>query len=120
MLPNVLAPVDEEVRRLLVRILSKRGIEIVTSARVEGLEDEGGKKRVIASTDKGQRNFEAEYVLMAVSRRTNTSGLQHLFEQGLDNDRGRVRVNDKMETNLPGIYAVGDLVHGAGLAHVGE
>jgi len=40
------------------------------------------------------------------------------MEQGLDNDRGRVRVNEKMETNLPGIYAIGDLVHGAGLAHV--
>jgi len=40
------------------------------------------------------------------------------MEQGLDNDRGRVRVNEKMETSLPGIYAIGDLVHGAGLAHV--
>jgi len=40
------------------------------------------------------------------------------MEQGLDNDRGRVRVNEKMETNLPGIFAIGDLVHGAGLAHV--
>ena len=40
------------------------------------------------------------------------------MEQGLDNERGRVRVNEKMETNLPGIYAIGDLVHGAGLAHV--
>ncbi len=40
------------------------------------------------------------------------------MEQGLDNDRGRVRVNEKLETNLPGIYAIGDLIHGAGLAHV--
>jgi dihydrolipoamide dehydrogenase len=55
---------------------------------------------------------------MAVSRKANTSGLDRLMEQGLDNERGRVRVNEKMETNLPGIYAVGDLVHGAGLAHV--
>src|SRR5581483_4618464 len=55
---------------------------------------------------------------MAVRRRANTSGLEKLMEQGLDNDRGRVRVNEKMETNLPGIYAIGDLVHGAGLAHV--
>ncbi|MBO0795436.1 MAG: FAD-dependent oxidoreductase, partial [Ktedonobacteraceae bacterium] len=54
----------------------------------------------------------------AVSRRANTSGLERLMEQGLDTDRGRVRVNEKMETNLPGIYAIGDLVHGAGLAHV--
>jgi dihydrolipoamide dehydrogenase len=118
MLPNILAPVDDEVRRLLVRILSKRGIEIVTSAKVESIEEENGKKKVVATTDKGQQNYPAEYVLVAVSRRANTSGLQQLIEQGLDNDRGRIRVNEKMETNLPGFYAIGDLVHGAGLAHV--
>jgi dihydrolipoamide dehydrogenase len=118
MLPNILAPVDEEVRRLLVRILSKRGIEIVVDAKVESIADEDGKKKVTVSTDKGERSFSGEYVLMAVSRRANTSGLEQLIEQGLDNDRGRVRVNEKMETNLPGIYAIGDLVHGAGLAHV--
>jgi len=118
MLPNILAPVDEEVRRLLVRILSKRGINIVTGAKVESIADEGDLKKVIASTTKGEQSFSGEYVLMAVSRSANTSGLQHLMEQGLDNDRGCVRVNEKMETNLPGIYAIGDLVHGAGLAHV--
>lgn len=118
MLPNVLAPLDDEVRKLLVRILSKRGIEIVTGAKVETIADEGKLKKVTASTEKGEQSFTAEYVLMAVSRRANTSGLEKLMEQGLDTDRGRVRVNDKMETNLPGIYAIGDLVHGAGLAHV--
>ena len=118
MLLNILAPVDEEVRRLLVRILSKRGINIVTGAKVESIADEGDLKKVIANTTKGEQSFSGEYVLMAVSRRANTSGLQHLMEQGLDNDRGCVRVNEKMETNLPGIYAIGDLVHGAGLAHV--
>lgn len=118
MLPNILAPVDEEVRKLLVRVLSKRGIEIVTGAKVESIADEGKLKKVIASTDKGEKSFTGEYVLMAVSRRANTSGLEKLIAQGLDNDRGRVRVNAKMETNLPGIYAIGDLVHGAGLAHV--
>ncbi len=118
MLPNILAPVDEEVRRLLVRILSKRGINIVTDTKVESIADEGELKKVIASTPKGEQSFSGEYVLMAVSRRANNSGLQQLMEQGLDNDRGRVRVNEKMETNLPGIYAIGDLIHGAGLAHV--
>lgn len=118
MLPNVLAPVDDEVRRLLVRILSKRGINIVTNAKVEAIEDNKDQKVVIASTDKGQQRFNAEYVLVAVSRRANTNGLHQLIEHGLDTDRGRVRVNEKMETNLPGIYAIGDLVHGAGLAHV--
>ena len=118
MLPNVLEPLDEEVRKLILRILSKRGIEIVTGAKVESIADEGKLKKVTASTEKGERSFTAEYVLMAVSRRANTNGLEKLMEQGLDTDRGRVRVNDKMETNLPGIYAIGDLVHGAGLAHV--
>jgi len=118
MLPQVLAPLDDEVRKLLVRILSKRGIEIVTNARVESIADDGKLKRVTASTEKGEQSFSAEYVLMAVSRRANTSGLDKLIEQGLDADRGRVRVNEQMATNLPGIYAIGDLVHGAGLAHV--
>jgi len=118
MLPNVLAPVDEEVRKLLVRILSKRGINIVTGAKVESISDEGDLKKVVASSAKGEQSFNGEYVLMAVSRRANTSGLEHLMEEGLDNDRGRVRVNEEMETNLPGIYAIGDLIHGAGLAHV--
>jgi len=118
MLPDILAPVDDEVRRLLVRILGKRGINIVTGAKVESIADESNLKKVTASTEKGEQSFNGEYVLMAVSRKANTSGLEHLIEQGLDNDRGRVRVNEKMETNLPGIYAIGDLVHGAGLAHV--
>ena len=118
MLPTILAPLDEEVRRLLVRTLTKRGIDVVTEAKVESIADDGDMKKVIAQTDKGEQTFTGEYVLMAVSRRANTSGLDQLMEQGLDNDRGRVRVNEKMETNLPGIYAIGDLVHGAGLAHV--
>src|SRR5438876_8604294 len=118
MLPNILPPVDDEVRRLLVSILSKRGIEIATGAKVESIADEGNLKKVIASSEKGEQSFSGEYVLIAVSRTANTSGLEHLMEQGLDNDRGRIRVNEKMETNLPGIYAIGDLVHGAGLAHV--
>jgi dihydrolipoamide dehydrogenase len=118
MLPTILAPVDDEVRKLLVRLLTRRGITIVTDTRVEAIAEEGDMKKVTASTPNGDKSFTGEYVLMAVSRKANTSGLEHLVEQGLDNDRGRVRVNEKMETNLPGIYAIGDLVHGAGLAHV--
>ncbi len=118
MLPDVLAPLDDEVRKLLVRILSRRGITIVTGAAVDAIADEGGLKKVTASGEQGEQTFTGEYVLIAVSRHANTSGLEQLMEQGLDNERGRVRVNEKMETNLPGIYAIGDLIHGAGLAHV--
>jgi dihydrolipoamide dehydrogenase len=118
MLPNILAPVDDEVRKLIMRIFNRRNITIATDTRVEAIEDDGDMKKVIAATGKGQQSFPGEYVLIAVSRRANNWGLEHLMEQGLDNDRGRVRVNEKMETNLPAIYAIGDLVHGAGLAHV--
>src|SRR6266566_5008929 len=118
MLPNILAPVDEELRRLLARILGRRGITIATGTKVESIAEENNLKKVTASTEQGEQSFTAEYVLMAVSRRANTWGLEHLMEEGLDNDRGRVRMNGKMETNLPGIYAIGDLIHGAGLAHV--
>ncbi|MFL5695546.1 MAG: dihydrolipoyl dehydrogenase [Ktedonobacteraceae bacterium] len=118
MLPTILAPLDDEVRTLLVRALNKRGITIATNAKVESVADEGNLKKVTASTPQGEKSFSGEYVLMAVSRRANTSGLEQLMEQGLESERGRVLVNEKMETNLPGIYAIGDLVHGAGLAHV--
>jgi dihydrolipoamide dehydrogenase len=118
MLPTILAPLDDEVRALLVRSLGKSGINIATEARVETIADEGDLKQVTASTPQGPKSFSGEYVLMAVSRRASTLGLEQLMEQGLENERGRVLVNEKMETNLPGIYAIGDLVHGAGLAHV--
>jgi len=118
MLPNILAPVDDDVRKLLVRIYNRRDITIATGVKVESIEDDGEMKKVIGSGETGQQSFSGEYVLMAVSRRANTWGMEQLMEQGLDNDRGHVRVNEKMETNLPGIYAIGDLIHGAGLAHV--
>ena len=66
MLPDTLAPVDDKVRRLLVRILGRRGIEIATGAKVESIADEGKLKNVIASTEKGEQSFTGEYVLIAV------------------------------------------------------
>src|SRR5260370_7689348 len=85
MLPNILAPVDDEVRRLLVRILGRRDITIATDTRVESIADEGNLKKVTASTGKGEQSFTVEYVLMPVTRRTNPSALEHLLQQGLDN-----------------------------------
>src|SRR6266566_6113932 len=91
MLPNILAPVDDDVRKLLVRIYNRRDITIATGVKVESIEDDGEMKKVIGSGETGQQSFSGEYVLMAVSRRANTWGLEQLMEQGLDNDRGRVR-----------------------------
>src|SRR5260370_7152937 len=88
MLPNILAPVDDEVRRLLVRILGRRDITIATDTRVESIADEGNLKKVTASTGKGEQSFTGEYELMSVSRRATTSGLEPLMKQRLTNDLG--------------------------------
>ena len=65
-------------------------------------------------------SFEAEKVLVAIGRRANTASL-NLDAAGLNNDRGRIIVNDKMETNVPGVYAIGDCVFGkAQLAHTAQ
>ena len=53
-------------------------------------------------------SFEAEKVLVAIGRRANTASL-NLEAGGIDNDRGRIIVNDRMQTNIPGVYAVGDV-----------
>jgi dihydrolipoamide dehydrogenase len=120
MLPALIANEDEEVRQALQKSLSKRGVEIHLNARVEGISDADGAKRVTATTPEGQKTFDAEYVLVATGRKSNTSGLDALVNSGLALDRGKVIANERMETNLPGVYAIGDLVGRTWLAHVAE
>jgi len=120
MLPSIIANEDEEVRQALTRSFTRRGIEVNTGARVESIADAGGKKRVTAATENGQKTFDGEYVLVAVGRKANPTGLDDLIKAGLAMDRGRVVANERMETNLPGVYAIGDLVGRTWLAHVAE
>lgn len=120
MLPAIIANEDEEAIRALTQSLTKRGIKINTNAKVESIEDADGKKRVTATTADGKKSFDGEYVLVAVGRQANPAGLDVLAKAGLNMERGRVLANEKMETNLPGVYAIGDLVGRTWLAHVAE
>jgi dihydrolipoamide dehydrogenase len=121
MLPAIIANEDEETRNALARSLTKRGVKIVTGAKVESIEDADGKKRVTATTSDGSKQtFDGEYVLVAVGRQANPVGLDALVKAGLKMERGCVVANEKMETNLPGVYAIGDLVGRTWLAHVAE
>ncbi|HEX5158439.1 MAG TPA: dihydrolipoyl dehydrogenase [Ktedonobacterales bacterium] len=121
MLPAIIANEDEETRNALARSLTKRGVKIVTGAKVESIEDANGKKRVTATTSDGSKaTFDGEYVLVAVGRQANPVGLDALVKAGLKMERGCVVVNEKMETSLPGVYAIGDLVGRTWLAHVAE
>ncbi|HEV2404356.1 MAG TPA: dihydrolipoyl dehydrogenase, partial [Ktedonobacterales bacterium] len=118
MLPSIIANEDEEVVKAATRSFTKRGIQIATGAKVETIADAGNLKRVTASTADGQKTFDGEYVLVAVGRQANPAGLDGLASAGLAMERGRVIANERMETNLPGVYAIGDLVGRTWLAHV--
>ncbi len=118
MLPSIIANEDQEVSAALTRSFAKRGIQVHLNAKVESIADAGKVKRVTATTPEGQKTYDGEYVLVAVGRKANTAGLDGLIKAGLQMDRGRVVANEKLRTNLPGVYAIGDLVGRTWLAHV--
>ncbi|HEU5440050.1 MAG TPA: FAD-dependent oxidoreductase, partial [Ktedonobacterales bacterium] len=118
MLPSMIANEDEEVRNALTRSFMRRGIEIHTNATVQSISDAGNLKRVTASTPEGEKTYDGEYVLVAVGRKANPAGLDGLIRAGLAMDRDRVIANERMQTNLSGVYAIGDLVGKTMLAHV--
>ncbi len=118
MMPSILPREDTEAAQGLARALSRRGISINTDARVESIGDANGLKRVTAATPGGPKTFDGEYVLVAVARKANPVGLDPLIERGLKLERGCVVTDERMETTLPGVYAIGDLVGRTWLAHV--
>lgn len=118
MMPQILPTEDTEIAAMLQDILEKEGIEIFTSATVTGIrstEKEG--EAVSFTTGDGERERIAEKVLLAIGRRPYTDDLG-VDRLGLAVDNGRIVVNERMETNIPGIYAIGDVVGGIMLAHV--
>lgn len=120
MMPQILPTGDKEVAKTFKNILKKEGIEIFTDALVTGIEREksGGEK--VTFTTKGDNSEKykiSEKVLLAVGRHPYTDGLG-IDTLGLATDGGRIIVNKRMETNIPGVYAVGDVIGGVMLAHV--
>jgi len=117
MMPQILPGEDTEVASALDKTLRSSRIQILTNSRVKGIaEGSGGKLKVMAMDEAGEEAFEAQYVLMAVGRRANVEGLG-LEEAGVRFTRKGVEVNEKMETNVANIYAIGDLTGQWLLAH---
>ena len=117
MLPHLLPPVDRRLARRFQRILSTQGVEIQLNAPVKEIGLEDGRLWVRFSSAKGEGAVEAEKVLVAVGRWPYTDGLG-LGELGIKMDGRRVLVNEFMETSVPGIYAIGDVLGTYMLAHV--
>ena len=115
---HMLPMLDGELTKIGVAHMKKMGMEFNLECPVQAVEESPVGAKVVCKNKAGETvSFEAEKVLVAIGRKANTAGL-NLEAGGLNNDRGRILVNDKMETNVPGVYAIGDCVFGrAQLAH---
>jgi dihydrolipoamide dehydrogenase len=120
-LPRILATGDSEIAELLHRSLKKQGLAFHLETRVTAAAVDGKQVQVTAEGKAGPLKLQADRVLVAVGRRPFTAGLG-LQEAGVavDERTGRVLVNDDFQTNVPGIYAIGDLIAGPMLAHKAE
>jgi dihydrolipoamide dehydrogenase len=114
-LPRLLATEDEDSSKQLERAFRRRGITARLNQPFEKMEHTDGGVRVTVA---GGETIEAELLLVAVGRGPVTDGLGYQ-EQGLTLDRGFVPTDERLRTNLPGVYAVGDIVPGPQLAHRG-
>jgi dihydrolipoamide dehydrogenase len=116
-LPAIVPVEDEEVSKQLERSFKKQGITVMTSSEVTAVDTKGDICKVKIKTPKGEENIEAEIVLSAVGIASNIENIG-LEEVGIVTDKGKIVVNDYYATNMPGYYAIGDIVHGPALAHV--
>ena len=110
--PNILPRFDVDLAKRLKQSLSKRGINIEVQAQVTRIDGD----TVTYIKKEKESTVQAEKVLMAVGRCPNTDGL-NLEAAGIDYTRKGITVNDRFETSVPGIYAVGDVTGGIMLAH---
>ena len=115
---HMLPMLDGDLTKIGVAHMKKMGMEFHLECPVQSVEDSPVGAKVVCKDKSGNTvSFEAEKVLVAIGRKANTAALD-LAAGKIDNDKGRILVNDKMETNVPGVYAIGDCVFGhAQLAH---
>jgi len=120
-LDKIIPGMDGALSKELQKVLKKQGMKFSLSTAVSGVERIGDSVRVTATDKKGEEViFEGDYCLVSVGRRPYTDGLS-LENAGVELDeRGRVKVNDHLQTNIPNIYAIGDVVKGVMLAHKAE
>ena len=116
-LPNIVPLEDEEVSKQLGRSLKKQGIKIMTDSSVEKVDISGKGVKATVKTKKGEEIIEADVVLSAVGISANIENIG-LEDVGIAVDKGKIQVNEFYETNIPGYYAIGDVIPGPALAHV--
>jgi len=116
-MPNILPVEDEDVSKAMEKILKTKGIEIMTASTVESVDTSGTGCKVKIKTPKGEEVRDCDIVLSAAGVQTNLENLG-LETLGIKTDKGKVMVDAYYQTNVEGIYAIGDIVPGQALAHV--
>ena len=120
MLPHLVPLEDEEVSKELEKNFKKRGINFLTGHKVESVEATKSGVRVVVSAEGETKTLEAEQALVAIGFRPNSKGLG-LEELGVKiSERGFIEIDERMATNVPGIWAIGDVTGKLMLAHVGS
>jgi len=117
MLPRALPLEDEEVSAEVERAFKRRKVRLLTSTRVQGVETTGDGVQVSVTGEKGEQVLEDERALVAIGVRPNSENLG-LEEIGVRVERGYVVVDDHLRTDVPGVYAIGDVTGKLPLAHV--
>ena len=116
MMPRLLPLMDGELTALLQAKLQGEGMEILTSSQVRSVADTAGGARVTVACPDGEKVFDVEKILLCVGRGPATADLG-LEKTGVAVEKGFIRVNERMETSVPGVYAVGDCTGKLMLAH---
>ena len=116
-LPNIVPLEDEDISKQMERSMKKAGVKIMTNSSVERIDTTGAGVKAYVKTAKGEEILEADILLSAVGIKTNLENIG-LEEVGIATDRDKILVNDFYQTNIPGYYAIGDVVPGPALAHV--
>lgn len=118
---RIIPGMDGALSKELTKVLKKQGMKFHTSTKVTEVTNNGNDVTVKAENKRGEElNFEGDYVLVAVGRSPYTEGLG-LENAGIETDeRGRIKTNDHLQTNVSNVYAIGDAVAGAMLAHKAE
>ena len=118
---RIVPVMDSAISRELQKVMKKQGVKFFTSHAVSAVDRQKNSVTVTATDKKGNEvKFEGDYCLVSIGRKPYTEGLQ-LDNVGVQlNERGQVEVNDHLQTVVPNIYAIGDVVRGAMLAHKAE